>query len=150
MADSDKDLENRVGILEQEVAQLREQAALSSSDATAARVLAAGADRDVSEVRSELRAHTRALNALRETQLEQGRMLTEHGQMLTEHAQMLGEYGQMLGEYGRAITGIRQQLGDHGLAIVSLDQKVSAGFTTLHTGMEKIITLLENAGPEPG
>jgi chromosome segregation ATPase len=122
VADSDKDLENRVGILEQEVAQLREQAALSSSDATAARVLAAGADRDVSEVRSELRAHTRALNALRETQLEQGRMLTEHGRILAEH----------------------------GRAIVSLDQKMSAGFTTLHTGMEKIIALLENADSEPG
>ena len=118
MADSgsdieNQDLENRVSALEQEVAQLREQAALSSSDAIAARVLAAGADRDVSEVRSELRAHTRALNALRETQLEQGRLLT-----------------------------------DHGRAIVSLDQKMSAGFTTLHTGMEKIIALLENAGSE--
>jgi hypothetical protein len=29
-------------------------------------------DRDVSEVRAELRAHTQALNALRENQLEQG------------------------------------------------------------------------------
>lgn len=114
------DIENRVSILEHEVAQLREQAALSSSDATAARVLAAGADRDVSEVRSELRAHTRALNALRETQLEQGRMLDEHRRMLVEH----------------------------GRAIVSLDQKMSAGFTTLHTGMEKIIALLENASSE--
>ena len=33
-------------------------------------MLAAGADRDVSEVRAELRAHTGALNALRETQRE--------------------------------------------------------------------------------
>jgi hypothetical protein len=136
VTDSDGDLENRVGILEQEVAQLREQAALSSSDATAARVLAAGADRDVSEVRSELRAHTRALNALRETQLEQGRMLAEHGRILDEHGRILDEHGRMLIEHGRAI--------------VSLDQKMSAGFTTLHTGMEKIIALLENAGSEPG
>jgi chromosome segregation ATPase len=72
VADSDNNLENRVGILEREVARLREQTALTSSDAAAARVLAAGSDHDVSEVRSELRAHTRALNALRETQLEQG------------------------------------------------------------------------------
>jgi len=129
VADSDNDIENRVSILEREVAQLREQTALTSSDATAARVLAAGADRDVSEVRSELRAHTRALNALRETQLEQGRMLTEHGRILAEHGRILAE---------------------HGRAIVSLDQKMSAGFTTLHTGMEKIIALLENAGPESG
>lgn len=113
MADSDNDIEKRVGILERAVARLREQAALTSSDAAAARMLAAGADHDVSEVRSELRAHTRALNALRETQLEQGRMLAEHGQ-----------------------------------AIVSLDQKMSAGFATLHTGMAKITALLENAGSE--
>lgn len=122
MADSDNDIENRVGILEREVARLREQAALTSSDANAARVLAAGADHDVSEVRSELRAHTRALNALRETQLEQGRMLVEQGQMLAEH----------------------------GEAIVSLDQKMSAGFATLHTGMAKIAALLQNAGSEQG
>lgn len=30
------------------------------------------------EVRAELRAHTQALNALRETQLEHGRKLDEH------------------------------------------------------------------------
>jgi hypothetical protein len=38
------------------------------ADAVAARVLAAGADRDISEVRTELRAPTAALNALREIQ----------------------------------------------------------------------------------
>ncbi|HWR48299.1 MAG TPA: hypothetical protein VN327_11910 [Pseudonocardiaceae bacterium] len=126
MADSDNDIENRVGILEREVARLREQAALTGSDA-AARVLAAGADHDVSEVRSELRAHTRALNALRETQLEQGRVLAEHGE---------------------AITSMRQELTEHGRAIVNLDQKMSAGFATLHTGMAKITALLENTGSE--
>jgi hypothetical protein len=113
VADSDNDLETRVGILEREVARLREQAALTSSDAAAARVLAAGADHDVSEVRSELRAHTRALNALRETQLEQGRSITEQG-----------------------------------VAISSLDQKMSDGFATLNIGMAKITALLENAGLE--
>jgi uncharacterized coiled-coil DUF342 family protein len=40
-------------------------------------VLAAGADRDVSEVRAELRAHIQVLNALRETQLEQAREMRE-------------------------------------------------------------------------
>ena len=47
---------------EREVARLREQVALTASDAAAARVLAAGADHDVAEVRAELRAHTQALN----------------------------------------------------------------------------------------
>ncbi len=66
----DRELELRVSTLESEVAELREQVARSVSDAEAARVLASGADRDVSEVRAELRAHTRALSALRETQVE--------------------------------------------------------------------------------
>ena len=80
----DDEIEARFTSLEQEVARLREQVAHTSSeaaaaraDAAAARVLAAGADRDVSEVRAELHAHTQALNALRETQLEQGREMRE-------------------------------------------------------------------------
>jgi hypothetical protein len=44
---------------------------ISRADAAAARVLAGGADRDVSDVKTLLRAHTQTLNALRETQLEQ-------------------------------------------------------------------------------
>jgi hypothetical protein len=82
--DPDDDFEARLAILERELARLREQSILISSDATgarvdaaAARVLAAGADRDVSEVRAELRAHIQALNALRETQLEQAREMRE-------------------------------------------------------------------------
>jgi hypothetical protein len=46
-----------------------------------------------------------------------------------------------LAEHGRAIAG-------QGQAILSLDQKMSAGFATLHTGMAKITALLENAGSE--
>ena len=70
-----EDIESRLSAVERGVAQLRAQQELTASDAAAARVLAAGADHDVSEVRAELRAHTGALNALRETQLEQGRRL---------------------------------------------------------------------------
>jgi chromosome segregation ATPase len=60
----------RVSRLEQSVAEARK-------DAAAARILAGGADRDVSEMRTELRAHTKTLNALRETQVEQGRELRQ-------------------------------------------------------------------------
>ncbi|MGH3814976.1 MAG: hypothetical protein ACRDUV_21450 [Pseudonocardiaceae bacterium] len=122
MADSDNDLETRVRILEREVARLREQAVLTSSDAAAARVLAAGADHDVSEVRSELRAHTQALNALRETQLEQG---------------------QAINGLLQDVDGLQQQVAEQGRAIVSLDQKMSAGFATLNTGMAQIVALLD-------
>ena len=59
------------------IRQLRAELALVAADAQAARTLAAGADRDVSEVRAELRSHTRVLNALRETQVEQGRALAD-------------------------------------------------------------------------
>jgi chromosome segregation ATPase len=73
------DFEARLASLEREVSQLREQLALSSADSAAARVLAVGADHDVGEVRAELRAHTQALNAIRETQLEQGQQIRELG-----------------------------------------------------------------------
>jgi chromosome segregation ATPase len=63
MTAGDDRLAERVTALEAEMAVVRQEAA-------AARALAAGADRDVAEYRAELRAHTRTLNALRETQLE--------------------------------------------------------------------------------
>jgi uncharacterized coiled-coil protein SlyX len=120
--DSDDDIETRVTILEREVVQLRQQVALNISDAAAARVLAAGADHDVSEVRAELRAHTQALNALRETQLEQG----------------------------RAIAGLEQKLAGQDQKLAGLDQKVTEGFSMLGTGMAQITALLtQNAGSGP-
>ena len=120
------DIESRLSAVEREVAQLRSQVAITASDAAAARVLAAGADRDVSEVRAELRAHTQALNALRETQLEQGQMLAEQGQMLAEHGRAVAEQGQ---------------------AILNLDHKMTDGFTPLRVGMEQIHALLVRIAP---
>jgi chromosome segregation ATPase len=77
MSEPGGDLETRLAVVEREVAQLRAQLTNTRADVTvartdsgAARVLAAGADHDVTEVRAELRAHTQALNALRETQLD--------------------------------------------------------------------------------
>ncbi|HKR51375.1 MAG TPA: hypothetical protein VJT72_17690 [Pseudonocardiaceae bacterium] len=90
MPDSD-DFEARLASVERDVARLREQSALTSSDAAAARVLAAGADRDVSEVRAEPRAHTQSLNALRETQLEQGREIAGLRQSLAEQGREMRE-----------------------------------------------------------
>jgi len=66
---AEESLETRVRSLEGEVARIRERLALSGADAAAARVLASGADRDVTEVRAELRAHAQVLNSLREDQL---------------------------------------------------------------------------------
>lgn len=109
------DIEHRLTAVEREVARLREQQALTTSDAAAARLLSAGADHDVSEVRAELRAHTRAMNALRETQLEQGRQL----------ALLDGRLG---GVDGR---------------LDGLERKVDQGFATVGAGMAQIVTLIE-------
>ena len=63
-------IEERVSRLERSVAEARK-------DAAAARILAGGADRDVSEMRTELKAHTQTLNALRTTQVEQGKEIRD-------------------------------------------------------------------------
>ncbi len=98
----DDDAEARFARLEDEVAELREQVTLARSDASAARVLAGGADRDVSEVRAELRAHTQGLNALRETQLEQGQAIAELRQ------EMGGLRQEMRSGFATMATGMAQ------------------------------------------
>jgi DNA-binding ferritin-like protein len=64
------DLEARVTALEEQVRDLGERVRNSQQDAAATRVLAGGADRDVTEMRSEIREfreqNTRVLNAMRE------------------------------------------------------------------------------------
>jgi hypothetical protein len=57
------DLPGRVAKLERQMKKCR-------VDATAARVLASAADRDVAEFRTANKGHTSVLNSLRQTQLE--------------------------------------------------------------------------------
>lgn len=128
MSQPPDDLEARIGALEREVARLREQMALAGADAAAARVLAAGADRDVAEVRAELRAHTQTLNALRETQLEQGERI----------ASMDGR-----------LTSVEARLSSLEVRVASLESEARAGFAemrsgfaTMSTGMAEITALL--------
>jgi len=65
-----EDLEARVAALESEVRGLGGRVRASEQDAAAARVLAGGADRDVAEIREEIRdfraATTSSFNAMRE------------------------------------------------------------------------------------
>jgi chromosome segregation ATPase len=77
MATPGDDHETRIRVLEEKIEDLRGQIARARSDAAAARVLAGGADKDVADMRAELRAHTKALNALRETQIEQGQEISD-------------------------------------------------------------------------
>lgn len=68
------DLEPRVSALETEVQELRSRVRSSERDAAAARVLAGGADRDVEQIRGEIRDLRRAMaagfNATREDILD--------------------------------------------------------------------------------
>jgi hypothetical protein len=66
-----EELEARVSALETQMRGVRQ-------DAAAARVLAGGADRDVSAFGAKLEAQQRLLEALRETQIEHGRRLAGH------------------------------------------------------------------------
>jgi predicted nucleic acid-binding Zn-ribbon protein len=64
------DLEPRIAALETQVQDLAERVRHSEQDAAAARVLAGGADRDVTEIRGEIRdfrqATTSSFNAMRD------------------------------------------------------------------------------------
>jgi chromosome segregation ATPase len=87
-----EDLETRMATLEHEVARLRDEVHHSRTDAAAARVLAGGADRDIAAFGTKLEAHTKTLNALRETQLEQSQRLDrlEHKVDHLEHEMRQG------------------------------------------------------------
>jgi chromosome segregation ATPase len=114
------ELESRFTKLEYEVSRLRE-------DVTSARALAALADRDVAELRTEMRAHHKVLNALRETQLEQG---------------------QQIDELRQEIGGLRQEMHQE---IGGLRQEMREGFAAQSTGMAQITALLTTiAGPAGG
>ena len=105
------DLESRFARLEHEVGRLRE-------DVASTRALAALADRDVAEFRTEMRSYRQVLNALRETQPEQG---------------------QQINELRREINGLRQEMHRE---INGLRQEMREGFALQAAGMAQITALL--------
>jgi hypothetical protein len=117
---ADGDLEARVRDLEHEVLRLKDGVEISRADAAAARVLAGGADRDVSDMKTLLRAHTQTLNALRETQIEQGQKLTDLDAKLDARTTSLQAQ----------IDGLRAEM--------------RRGFGTLHTGMAQLLAAFPN------
>lgn len=140
---NEEEFANRVTALEHRVSKAQQ-------DASAARALAGAADRDCSEFRRTQLAHTKVLNALRETQIEQGGQLAEHGRILREHGRSLREHGRMLREHGRILdkhSTILQEhtsmLTEHGQRLGALETKVDSGFTKVNIGMDHIATLLQ-------
>lgn len=86
------DLEPRVTALERDVASAAENASQARAEAREALMLARACDRDQGGFTDKLIAHTQTLNALRETQLEQGQVLTVLQAGQHEHASQLAEY----------------------------------------------------------
>jgi chromosome segregation ATPase len=101
------ELRNRLVVVEDQVARLIDESA-------ATRAIAAMADRDVADHRQEMRGHTRVLNALRQTQIEQGETLSEQSQTLAEHGRMLSEQGGTLAEHGRMLSEQGGMLSEQG------------------------------------
>jgi len=123
------ELEGRVTAVEHELRRVRE-------DATAARVLAREADRDVSVFGVKLDAHYKTLNALRETQLETLSRLT-----LLEHKVDDG-FARVDQQFAR----IDQQFAQVNQQFAQVDQsfaKFEEQLTKLGAGMAHITALLE-------
>jgi hypothetical protein len=103
-----EEIGDRVTRLEHEVARARD-------DAAAARVLAGGADRDVSAMQGELRAHTRSLNALRETQLEHGAAILglrgDVGELRGDVGELRGDVGGLRGDVDELRDELRGDVG---------------------------------------
>jgi chromosome segregation ATPase len=104
--------ESRVSRLETEMAEVRH--------------LARGASWEVGELRAELRSHTKVLNALRQTQVEQGQ------EMRAGFAETRSEFGRVDGE----LSGLRAEMRD--------------GFAKLAVGQAQITALLTNQLGESG
>jgi hypothetical protein len=99
----------RVTRLEHEMLEVR-------ADAKAARVLAAGADHDVSRVESVLRAQKSLIEALRETQVEQGQRIDEgfakmdegFGEIRSKFAMVDEGFGEMRSKFATVGLGLEQ------------------------------------------
>jgi hypothetical protein len=104
---------------EQRITAVEHEVALARSEAAAARALAAGADRDVADYRAEMRAHTRALAALRQTQIDH----------YAEHKADLNE--------------LRVQTGRGFSEIKAGQAEIKAGQAEIKAGVAHVVRLLE-------
>lgn len=128
MSNPDGELAERVRHLEEQVARLQARVDRADENAAAARILAGGADRDVSDMRTELTAHRQALNALRETQVEhQTEMRAGFAMMNREFAMVNDEFAKVNQEFAKVDAGFAE---------------MRRMFATVNTGMAQIVTLI--------
>jgi hypothetical protein len=144
----------RLTAVENEVAQLRTEVrrdlAIARTDAGAARVLAAGAHEDVADVRAALAAHTRTLNALRETQLEQGQRITGlETRVSSLEVKMDAGFAKMDAGFAKMDAGFAEV--DASFAKVDANfAMVEDKFAMVNMGIAAIADMLRNNSAEPG
>ncbi|HEY5854434.1 MAG TPA: hypothetical protein VIW24_10375 [Aldersonia sp.] len=154
------DLEGRVTALEQQVGDLARRVLNSEHDATAARVLAGGADRDVGEIRAEIREfrelNTRLHNATRadiaDLRAGQAEMRADIADLRTGQAEMRADItdlrtGQT--EMRADITDLRTGQADLRANVTDLREQMSNGFIEMRAkfdataaGQQRIVELL--------
>jgi chromosome segregation ATPase len=100
------EIRDRLGAVEAKVTQFQ-------YDLHLVRGFASLADRDVGEFRGTLVAHVQALNALRETQLEQGRQLDDLRQVVDGHTETLDQHTQTLDRHTETLDRHTETLDRH-------------------------------------
>ncbi|MEV4310744.1 hypothetical protein [Actinocrispum sp. NPDC049592] len=113
---------SRVGALEERVG-------LISKDAAAARVLAGGADRDVADISTKLDVHKSLIQALRTTQIDQGKTLQTLHRTQTDH-------GTRLDAMQETLDGMQGTLTEHGQRLTRLESEMKAGFAKVDSSMQ--------------
>ena len=104
----------RVTALEHKVREVQATADSAQADAAAARVLAGSADRDVSAFGAKLDTHKALLEALRETQVEQGQRLTNVEGRLTRVEDKVDKGFSMLATGQAKITALLRNIEAQG------------------------------------
>src|SRR5574337_2111206 len=111
-----ENLESRVTALEGQVSELRGRVRASERDAAAARVLAGGADRDVGEIRGEVRDFRRAtsasFNALRQYMTDMRQDMADGFHRVDEmFAQVGAGFTEMRAKFDMTAAGQQQIAG---------------------------------------
>jgi hypothetical protein len=127
-------LDARVTALEAERPQIRQNLAET-------RLLAEGADRDVSEFAVKLDAQKALLVALRETQVEQGK------EIAWLRREMRQEFVAVRQEMRQEFVAVRQEMQQEFIAV---RQEMQHGFSTLAVGQAQISALLKSMAEADG
>jgi chromosome segregation ATPase len=149
------DIRRRVGAIEADVAALTER----QEEMRGAITILGMVDRDVSDLKLEVRAQRQVLQALRDNQIGQDRVLREHSRALGEllmtmhamhesqnaQAQTLAEHTAVLGEHTTILREHSTVLGEHSRTLAEHSHTLGE-----HTGLlNEILEAVRAQGTAP-